>query len=82
MTIVFVWRPRGERLYPVFALQRHTAPTAGVMSLNLERESEMSRQMPDGTSKWEIDDPHQDNGTKLLYCHRSWWTSEEHIELI
>ncbi|GFV42547.1 transposable element Tcb1 transposase [Trichonephila clavipes] len=25
------WRPRGERLNPAFALQRHTAPTAGVM---------------------------------------------------
>ncbi|GFT58422.1 transposable element Tcb1 transposase [Trichonephila clavipes] len=28
---VLVWRPRGERLNPAFALQRHTAPTAGVM---------------------------------------------------
>ncbi|GFS66011.1 transposable element Tcb1 transposase [Trichonephila clavipes] len=28
---VRVWRPRGERLNPVFVLQRHTAPTAGVM---------------------------------------------------
>ncbi|GFV75187.1 integrase catalytic domain-containing protein [Trichonephila clavipes] len=28
---VRVWRPRGESLNPVFALQRHTAPTAGVM---------------------------------------------------
>ncbi|GFU57281.1 transposable element Tcb2 transposase [Trichonephila clavipes] len=28
---VRVWRPRGERFNPVFALQRHTAPTAGVM---------------------------------------------------
>ncbi|GFY34555.1 transposable element Tcb2 transposase [Trichonephila clavipes] len=28
---VRVWRPRGERLYPAFALQRHTTPTAGVM---------------------------------------------------
>ncbi|GFT25824.1 transposable element Tcb2 transposase [Trichonephila clavipes] len=28
---VRVWRPRGERLNPGFALQRHTAPTAGVM---------------------------------------------------
>ncbi|GFT75731.1 transposable element Tcb2 transposase [Trichonephila clavipes] len=28
---VRVWRPRGERLSPAFALQRHTAPTAGVM---------------------------------------------------
>ncbi|GFW82538.1 transposable element Tcb2 transposase [Trichonephila clavipes] len=26
-----MWRPRGERLIPVFSLQRHTAPTAGVM---------------------------------------------------
>ncbi|GFW01184.1 transposable element Tcb1 transposase [Trichonephila clavipes] len=26
-----VWRPLGERLNPAFALQRHTAPTAGVM---------------------------------------------------
>ncbi|GFY09375.1 transposable element Tcb2 transposase [Trichonephila clavipes] len=26
-----VWRPCGERLNPAFALQRHTAPTAGVM---------------------------------------------------
>ncbi|GFU85062.1 transposable element Tcb2 transposase [Trichonephila clavipes] len=26
-----VWRPRGERFNPAFALQRHTAPTAGVM---------------------------------------------------
>ncbi|GFY36887.1 transposable element Tcb2 transposase [Trichonephila clavipes] len=26
-----VWRPRSERLNPAFALQRHTAPTAGVM---------------------------------------------------
>ncbi|GFW74293.1 transposable element Tcb1 transposase [Trichonephila clavipes] len=25
---VRVWRPRGERLNPTFALQRHTAPTA------------------------------------------------------
>ncbi|PRD19221.1 UNVERIFIED_CONTAM: hypothetical protein NCL1_58097 [Trichonephila clavipes] len=32
MTIVFrVWRPRGERLKPAFALQRHTTPTAGMM---------------------------------------------------
>ncbi|GFT06528.1 uncharacterized protein TNCV_3356491 [Trichonephila clavipes] len=28
---VRVWRPRGKRLNPAFALQRHTAPTAGVM---------------------------------------------------
>ncbi|GFW51160.1 transposable element Tcb2 transposase [Trichonephila clavipes] len=28
---VRVWRPRGERLNPAFALQRHTAPTVGVM---------------------------------------------------
>ncbi|GFX57210.1 transposable element Tcb2 transposase [Trichonephila clavipes] len=28
---VRVWRPRGERLNPAFALQRHTAPTDGVM---------------------------------------------------
>ncbi|GFW02501.1 uncharacterized protein TNCV_2455171 [Trichonephila clavipes] len=28
---VRVWRPRGERLNPAFALHRHTAPTAGVM---------------------------------------------------
>ncbi|GFS72526.1 transposable element Tcb2 transposase [Trichonephila clavipes] len=28
---VRVWRPRGERLNPAFALQRHTTPTAGVM---------------------------------------------------
>ncbi|GFW06697.1 putative inorganic phosphate cotransporter [Trichonephila clavipes] len=28
---VGVWRPRGERLNPAFALQRHTAPTSGVM---------------------------------------------------
>ncbi|GFT33598.1 transposable element Tcb2 transposase [Trichonephila clavipes] len=28
---VRVWRPRGEHLKPAFALQRHTAPTAGVM---------------------------------------------------
>ncbi|GFX91393.1 transposable element Tcb1 transposase [Trichonephila clavipes] len=27
---VRVWRPRGERLNPALALQRHTAPTAGV----------------------------------------------------
>ncbi|GFX81188.1 transposable element Tcb1 transposase [Trichonephila clavipes] len=26
-----VWRPRGERLNPLFALQRHTARRAGVM---------------------------------------------------
>ncbi|GFT12109.1 hypothetical protein TNCV_726871 [Trichonephila clavipes] len=26
---VRVWRPRGEHLNPAFALQRHTAPTAG-----------------------------------------------------
>ncbi|GFU99180.1 transposable element Tcb2 transposase [Trichonephila clavipes] len=31
MAIVFVWRPRGERLNPAFALQRHTIPTDGVM---------------------------------------------------
>ncbi|GFV68009.1 hypothetical protein TNCV_1872911 [Trichonephila clavipes] len=30
---VRLWRPRGERLNPAFALQRHTAPTAGVMRL-------------------------------------------------
>ncbi|GFX08751.1 transposable element Tcb2 transposase [Trichonephila clavipes] len=29
---VRVWRPRGERLNPAFVLQRHTAPTAGVMA--------------------------------------------------
>ncbi|GFU73998.1 uncharacterized protein TNCV_1641251 [Trichonephila clavipes] len=28
---VRAWRPRGERLNPAFALQQHTAPTAGVM---------------------------------------------------
>ncbi|GFV03803.1 transposable element Tcb2 transposase [Trichonephila clavipes] len=28
---VGVWRPRGERINPVFSLQRYTAPTAGVM---------------------------------------------------
>ncbi|GFT73908.1 transposable element Tcb2 transposase [Trichonephila clavipes] len=28
---VRVWTPRGERLNPAFALQRHTTPTAGVM---------------------------------------------------
>ncbi|GFS73835.1 transposable element Tcb2 transposase [Trichonephila clavipes] len=28
---VRVWRPRGERLNPAFALQRHTSPTVGVM---------------------------------------------------
>ncbi|GFW29923.1 uncharacterized protein TNCV_4999631 [Trichonephila clavipes] len=28
---VRVWRSRGERLNPAFALQRHTTPTAGVM---------------------------------------------------
>ncbi|GFX19743.1 transposable element Tcb1 transposase [Trichonephila clavipes] len=28
---VLVWRPRGERLNPAFALQRHTAPTSGAM---------------------------------------------------
>ncbi|GFS56021.1 transposable element Tcb1 transposase [Trichonephila clavipes] len=28
---VRVWRPRGERLNPAFALQRHAASTAGVM---------------------------------------------------
>ncbi|GFV54588.1 transposable element Tcb2 transposase [Trichonephila clavipes] len=28
---VRVWKPRGERLNPAFALQRHTTPTAGVM---------------------------------------------------
>ncbi|GFW19043.1 transposable element Tcb2 transposase [Trichonephila clavipes] len=28
---VRVWRPLGERLNPAFALQRHIAPTAGVM---------------------------------------------------
>ncbi|GFX09581.1 transposable element Tcb2 transposase [Trichonephila clavipes] len=28
---VRVWRPRGERLNPAFALQRHATPTAGVM---------------------------------------------------
>ncbi|GFS76216.1 transposable element Tcb2 transposase [Trichonephila clavipes] len=28
---VRAWRPRGERLNPAFALQRHTAPTAGVV---------------------------------------------------
>ncbi|GFW88621.1 transposable element Tcb2 transposase [Trichonephila clavipes] len=30
---VRVWRPRGERLNPAFALQRNTTPTAGVMRL-------------------------------------------------
>ncbi|GFX90960.1 transposable element Tcb2 transposase [Trichonephila clavipes] len=28
---VHVWRPRGDRLNPAFALLRHIAPTAGVM---------------------------------------------------
>ncbi|GFV24583.1 transposable element Tcb2 transposase [Trichonephila clavipes] len=31
---VRVWRPRGERLNSAFALQRHTAPTAGVIQDN------------------------------------------------
>ncbi|GFY04230.1 transposable element Tcb2 transposase [Trichonephila clavipes] len=26
-----MWKPRGERFNPAFALQRHNAPTAGVM---------------------------------------------------
>ncbi|GFV85591.1 hypothetical protein TNCV_3774151 [Trichonephila clavipes] len=30
---VRVWRPRGKRLNPVFALQQHTTPTALVMIL-------------------------------------------------
>ncbi|GFW80955.1 transposable element Tcb2 transposase [Trichonephila clavipes] len=30
-TSVRVWRPLGERLNPAFALQRHTATTAGMM---------------------------------------------------
>ncbi|GFU59370.1 transposable element Tcb2 transposase [Trichonephila clavipes] len=30
---IVVWRPRGERLNPAFALQRHPATTAGVMVL-------------------------------------------------
>ncbi|GFW25812.1 zinc finger BED domain-containing protein 5 [Trichonephila clavipes] len=29
---VRVWRPHGERLNPAFALQRHTAPAAGVIA--------------------------------------------------
>ncbi|GFX56451.1 hypothetical protein TNCV_73971 [Trichonephila clavipes] len=33
---VRVWRPCGKRLSPAFALQRHTASTAGVMKLRLE----------------------------------------------
>ncbi|GFV39518.1 transposable element Tcb2 transposase [Trichonephila clavipes] len=28
---VRVWRPRGERLNPVFSVQQHTSSTAGVM---------------------------------------------------
>ncbi|GFU94025.1 transposable element Tcb2 transposase [Trichonephila clavipes] len=28
--LVRLWRPRGESLNPVFALQRHTASTVGV----------------------------------------------------
>ncbi|GFS98350.1 transposable element Tcb2 transposase [Trichonephila clavipes] len=32
---VRVWRPRGERLNPTFALQQHTASTAGVMVLGV-----------------------------------------------
>ncbi|GFW80202.1 transposable element Tcb2 transposase [Trichonephila clavipes] len=28
---VRVWRPSGERLNPAFVIQRHSAPTAGVM---------------------------------------------------
>ncbi|GFX43690.1 transposable element Tcb2 transposase [Trichonephila clavipes] len=31
---VRVWIPRGERLNPTFALQRHTTPTPGVMVWN------------------------------------------------
>ncbi|GFY13320.1 transposable element Tcb2 transposase [Trichonephila clavipes] len=31
---VCVWKTRGERLNPVFALQQHTAPTAGMMVWN------------------------------------------------
>ncbi|GFV58780.1 transposable element Tcb2 transposase [Trichonephila clavipes] len=34
---VQVWRPRGERLNPAFALQRHAAPTAGVMACAISR---------------------------------------------
>ncbi|GFY31748.1 transposable element Tcb2 transposase [Trichonephila clavipes] len=30
---VRVWIPRGERFNPAFALQRHTAPTAGAMAV-------------------------------------------------
>ncbi|GFY00970.1 transposable element Tcb2 transposase [Trichonephila clavipes] len=32
-TRVHVWSFRGERLNPVFTLQRHTAPTAGMMHI-------------------------------------------------
>ncbi|GFU64656.1 uncharacterized protein TNCV_3578901 [Trichonephila clavipes] len=34
---VCVWRPHGERLNPAFALQRHTALTAGVMESFLNK---------------------------------------------
>ncbi|GFY31584.1 hypothetical protein TNCV_4694281 [Trichonephila clavipes] len=33
------------------------------------------------SEKWEIVNPDQDNGTKLLYCNRS-WTSDKNFELI
>ncbi|GFU34624.1 hypothetical protein TNCV_1993441 [Trichonephila clavipes] len=34
---VCAWRPRGERLNPAFALQQHTAPTAGNATTGLDR---------------------------------------------
>ncbi|GFV27889.1 transposable element Tcb2 transposase [Trichonephila clavipes] len=37
---VRVWRSRGERLNPAFALQQHTAPTVGVMDVYKDEKSE------------------------------------------
>ncbi|GFU53080.1 multiple epidermal growth factor-like domains protein 11 [Trichonephila clavipes] len=52
---VRVWRPRGERLYPVFALQRHTAPTAGLMyqtSREDDRFGVVDKVLAYGTEGW------------------------------
>ncbi|GFX95374.1 transposable element Tcb2 transposase [Trichonephila clavipes] len=51
---VHVWRPRGERLNPAFALQEHTTPTAGVMVWGVIAYNTRS---PPSIDEWHHDNP-------------------------
>ncbi|GFT17600.1 transposable element Tcb2 transposase [Trichonephila clavipes] len=57
---VRVWILRGERLNPAFSLQRHTTPTAGVMTLDRGCEGSRTRR----TEREELRGPLKERGTE------------------